>query len=114
MMKKWLPVCMATLCMAACLQKKPEGTRHEQVYTDIPFLQDYSIKYHIADSNTALYKVYADRNGVIQILSSKGLLHPYAGAFLYPGTLLPDDSYRPMKDKNIRFSYIPGTTRLPR
>jgi hypothetical protein len=34
-------------------------------------------------------------------LSSDGLLHPHDGAFLYPGTLEKDGTYRPMADKNI-------------
>jgi hypothetical protein len=100
-MKKWLPACIALLGLVSCLQEKPEQDQHEQAYTDVPYLQDYSIKYDIADSGINLYKAYADRNGVIQVLSSKGLLHPFSGAMLYPGTLLPDDSYHPMKDKKI-------------
>ncbi|MCO5241405.1 MAG: hypothetical protein M9904_15250 [Chitinophagaceae bacterium] len=94
----WLTL-ISVISLFSCSEKKTGNSQPK--HSDASFLQDYSIKYHIADSNTALYKVYADRNGVIQILSSKGLLHPYAGAFLYPGTLLPDDSYRPMKDKKI-------------
>src|SRR5690606_7929457 len=46
-------------------------------------------------------KAASDRNGKIQVLSSEGLLHPYDGKFLYPGTLEPDLTYRPMTDKNI-------------
>lgn len=43
----------------------------------------------------------ADRNRKIHVLFSDGLLHPHDGAFLYPGTLEPDGTYRPMADKNI-------------
>ncbi|HRP56820.1 hypothetical protein [Agriterribacter sp.] len=97
-MKKWLPAGIAIMALASCLQNKADQNQHEQVYTDVPYVQDYSIKYNIADSGLSLYKAYADRNGVIQVLSSKGLLHPFYGAMLYPGTLAPDDTYRPMKD----------------
>lgn len=71
------------------------------VFKDIPFSQNYSIKYKLKEEGLKLEKVFADRNGAIQVLSSKGLLKPYAGAFLYPGTLVPDLAYRPMGDKKI-------------
>ncbi|SHJ07723.1 hypothetical protein SAMN05444280_110119 [Tangfeifania diversioriginum] len=71
------------------------------VHHDVPFLQDYSIKYYFNQPGGALQKVAADRNGKIQVLSSEGLLHPHAGEFLYPGTLEKDGTYRPMADKNI-------------
>ena len=75
--------------------------KDQPVYRDVAYQQDYSIKYAVSDSEAALYKVFSDRNGVIQVLSSKGLLHPYAGELLYPGTLVSDDTYRPMTDKKI-------------
>jgi len=88
------------------------------VYKDIPFSQDYSIKFYAADEVKNIKKVYTDRNGVIQILSSDGLLKPNAGAFLYPGTIVVDKSYRPMSDKKIanialydhQFVYLDSTT----
>jgi hypothetical protein len=71
------------------------------VFKDVPFNQDYSVKYYINSDGSHLQKAFSDRNGVIQILSSEGLLKPNAGAFLYPGTLVPDGSYRPLGDKKI-------------
>ena len=73
----------------------------KQVYPDRLFLQNYSIKYYLKDEGIQLKKVCADRNGVIEILSSGGLLKPSAGAFLYPGTLVHDVSYLPLGDKKI-------------
>ncbi|MVM28669.1 hypothetical protein GO755_01400 [Spirosoma sp. HMF4905] len=70
-------------------------------YRDVPYLQDYSIKYYTKDSTIQLQNVATDRNGVIQILSSKGLLHPRSGQFQYPGTLEADRSYRPTADRKI-------------
>jgi hypothetical protein len=70
------------------------------VHHDAPFLQDYSIKYYFNQPGVTLRKVAADRNGKIQVLSSDGLLHPHAGAFLYPGTLETDETHRPFTDKN--------------
>ena len=64
------------------------------------FIQEYSVKYY-ASGLGQMKKVYADRNGNIQVLADSGLLMPSRGAFLYPGTLVPDRRYRPMKDMNI-------------
>lgn len=74
----------------------------QPVYKDIPFLQDYSVKYNVNDENMLLKKVYADRNGTIQIMSSSGLLKIFNGQFLYPGTLVADKTYRPIADKKIQ------------
>jgi len=41
----------------------------DQLYT-----QDYSVKFENQDKDAQLLKVVSDRNGYIQILSSKGLL----------------------------------------
>jgi len=73
-------------------------------YKDTAFLQPYSIKYEIdrTADNTILLKVRCDRNGVVQVLSSKGLLTRSGGQFLYPGKLVQDVSYRPMLDMNLK------------
>ena len=71
------------------------------VFNDVPFTQDYSVKYYLNDETKKLLKVFSDRNGVIQILSNDGLTKPFSGAFLYPGTIVPDKSYRPLSDKKI-------------
>ena len=99
MRKQLLFTLVLFISLFSCSEKKISDTR--TAYTDQPYQQDYSIKYNITDTGTILYKVSADRNGVIQILSSQGLLHPFSGAMLYPGALVPDDTYRPMKDRKI-------------
>ncbi len=73
------------------------ATKHQ----DKSFSQDYSIRYTVADKSIQLKKVVSDRNGYIQILSSKGLLRPRNGAFLFPGTLVTDRQDRPTSDKKI-------------
>lgn len=73
----------------------------QPVYQDTPYLQDLSIKYYKQDDTIVLSKAFMDRNGVIQVISSKGLLRIHDGQFLYPGTLTLDKSYRPLTDKNI-------------
>jgi hypothetical protein len=78
----------------------------QPVYKDTAFPQAYSIKYEIDHSkhsdNISLTKVRCDRNGVVQIFSSEGILIKSGGQFLYPGELVRDVSYRPMLDKKIK------------
>ena len=68
---------------------------------DVPFTQEFSIKYDFDNPNIILKKVVSDRNGYIQVLSSHGLLRPRAGNMLFPGTLVKDEQYRPTSDKGI-------------
>ena len=91
------------LAGAFCLVRPTiaEAQRPQAFIEDKPFVQDYSIKYYFHQPGVSLEKVAADRNNKIQVLSSKGLLHPHAGEFLYPGTLEPDGTHRPMADKKI-------------
>jgi hypothetical protein len=78
----------------------------QPVYIDSNYRQDYSIKYdrlQVADTaSIRLQKIVSDRNGVVQILSSQGLLRPHDGAFLYPGELAPDRTYRPLANMTIK------------
>ncbi|SHF22893.1 hypothetical protein SAMN05444274_104109 [Mariniphaga anaerophila] len=101
-MKKYFFITTAFLLFSLVFNMNAmAGDKGKPVYNDAPFLQDYSIKYYFTQPGVSLEKVAADRNGKIQVLSSKGLLHPHSGAFLYPGTLEKDGTYRPLADKNI-------------
>jgi hypothetical protein len=77
-----------------------------QKFKDTVFQQAYSIKYLIDrwqdPVSPFLKKVYCDRNGVVQIYSSEGLLRASGGEFLVPGELVPDITYRPMADRRIK------------
>ena len=77
------------------------GQTKQPIYQDKPFLQDFSVKYYLNDAKAQLEATYADRNGNIKIYSSAGLLVPHDGQFLYAGSLLPDKTYRTIKDKKI-------------
>jgi hypothetical protein len=70
-------------------------------YTDNPYTQDYSIKFLNTDNDARLLKVVSDRNGYIQVLSSKGLLRTRAGQLLFPGTLVTDEQDKQISDKKI-------------
>ncbi len=80
----------------------------QPVHQDVPYRQRFSIKYKVANTisktgdSIRLQKVFCDRNGVVQVYSSAGLLRPSAGALLYPGQLVLDLTYKPMLDKNIQ------------
>jgi len=84
---------------ASCTEK--ESSTQQPVYEDVAFTQDFSKKYDLKEDGITLEKVVADRNGVVQIYSSSGLMKTFAGEMLYPGTLVPDKTYRPMADKKI-------------
>ncbi|MDR0794004.1 MAG: hypothetical protein LBE82_11905 [Chitinophagaceae bacterium] len=74
----------------------------QEAFKDTAFLQAYSVKYFInTNDNITLNKVRCDRNGVVQIHSSKGLLKKSGGQFLYPGGLISDVSYLAIADKKI-------------
>ena len=80
--------------------KEKNSLALQPIYQDVPYLQDYSIKYNAVDS-IGLSKVYMDRNNVIQVLSSNGIFRTHDGQFLFPGTLIEDKTYLPITDKQI-------------
>jgi hypothetical protein len=93
-------VIFVAIFLLACSRKKNTLSGTEQ-HTDTPFVQDFSIKYTIDTGDVKLLKVASDRNGYIQILSSKGLLRTRDGQFLFPGQLVKDIQDRQTSDKNI-------------
>ncbi len=103
MMKKNYPLLLAVLIsLTNCTgnNSKPVSSA-ETVYTDVPYLQDYSIKYYSQDPAAQLINVVSDRNGYIQILSSKGLLRLRDGQFLFPGNIVKDVQDLQTSDKKI-------------
>lgn len=91
-----------SLLIISCSAPSDESVSSSQpVYQDKPYVQDLSIKYYKQDESLKLSKAYMDQNGVIQVMSSKGLLRTHDGQFLYPGELIPDRTYRPLTDKNL-------------
>ncbi len=88
--------------LALCSFSPVKETKTKQpIYKDIPYLQEYSVKYYATSDACQLLKVGCDRNGDIKILTSAGLYKPYDGQFLYPGTIQKDHSYRPMEAKKL-------------
>lgn len=91
-----------SLFFISCTPPAEDSSSSSQpVYQDTPYLQDLSIKYYKQDESVQLSKAYMDQNGVIQVMSSKGVLRTHDGQFLYPGELIADRTYRPLTDKNL-------------
>lgn len=88
-MKKTIAILIHWGCLMALLSAQP--------YQDIPFLQDRAEKFVLADDHFQheLRSVSADRNGVIQVLSTKMLLQPA------DHLLVQDRRYRPLADAVI-------------
>ena len=78
-----------------------DSSKTQPVYQDTPYLQDLSIKYFTGNSEVKLTKAFMDRNGVVQVMSSDGILRTHDGQFLYAGSLVKDRTYRPLTDKKI-------------
>jgi hypothetical protein len=93
-------IALVTVLLTSCSSRNNSPSGTEQ-HTDTPFVQDFSIKYTIDTGNVKLLKVASDRNGYIQILSSKGLLRPRDGQFLFPGQIVRDMQDRQTSDKKI-------------
>jgi len=92
------------LIFASCTEASKENIEKTvalPMYKDVPYQQDYAVKYKVQKEDISLSKVFMDRNGVIQVASSDGILRTHDGQFLYPGLLIADRTYRPLSDKNV-------------
>src|SRR5690606_18511593 len=101
---KQIVLATTLLLFIACSDAPKEAsttTASLPVYKDVPYLQDYSIKYNKGKEDVSLRSAHMDRNLLIQIASSEGILRTHDGQFLYPGSLIKDRTYRPLTDKNI-------------
>lgn len=97
--------CLSLLTISVLLLVSCDGLRKSRnmtIYEDINYSQEFSVKYFCSDSSVKLKKVVSDRNGNITILTGHGLMKPAGGSLLYPGTIVTDNLYRPVTDKNIR------------
>ena len=92
---------LLTICLTLTLLCQNAISYAQRTYQDKPFLQEYSVKYYLDLPKADLKAVAADRNGVVKVLSSTGLMMPHGGQMLYPGKLVPDGTYRFIKDKKL-------------
>ena len=103
-MKKIFLLLLSLLLYISCTNSASASsteTTNQETHQDTPFLQDYSIKYYLEDTQGTPQKVFADRNGRIQLLTSNGLYQPRNGQFLFPGTFVKDNTYRTSATKKI-------------
>lgn len=109
-MKPVISTCLLLVfCFLTWVVKANPGygrnSKGQPVYKDTAYMQTFSIKYGVSKlkdtTGLLLKKVRCDRNGVIQVYSSAGLLTVSGGQFLYPGQLVKDVSYQPMLNKKI-------------
>ncbi|MCD6596357.1 MAG: hypothetical protein J7L04_01640 [Bacteroidales bacterium] len=73
-------------------------TSFSQRYKDNPYLQDHAQKYEIENqlSESTLFQARADRNGIVKVLSSNGLLQPWEKS------LVKDQLYPFMTDLTVK------------
>ena len=117
---KWTVLFISGLGFTACNIERAPDLPAQPVYRDVPYLQDYAVKYYFGDELLSPGKVGTDRNGVIQVLASDRLYRPFNGYFQYPGILKPDRAYQPLSDRKIsdliiyqnQFVYLDNTAIL--
>jgi hypothetical protein len=95
-----LIIVVATMASCAGGEDK-KSTSDKPLHIDKKFVQDYSIKYNLEEEGVDLINAFSDRNGNVQILSSKGLLTTRAGQFQFPGTLVKYTNNKATADKKI-------------
>ncbi len=84
--KKSIIVLIIVVAFVGC-NTKDNSNQQQQVYQDIPYMQDYAIKYYFDDADETPQKVSCDRNGIIQVLASNKLYRTNNGHFQYSGNL---------------------------
>jgi hypothetical protein len=82
-------------------QKGAEAQPAPQIHRDKPFLQDWAIKYRGNPRSKERFSLAVDRNGTVQVVENGKLLRPGYAAFQQDGQLISDQSYLPIKDKQI-------------
>ncbi|WP_419211314.1 hypothetical protein ACNR9Q_11225 [Maribacter sp. X9] len=92
-----------SLLFLSCGSKiEKKETTSIPVYKDAPYKQDFSVKFSTPNNETSFSRVFMDRNKVIQVSSSEGILRTHDGQFLYPGLLVLDKTYRPLTDMHVK------------
>ncbi|MDO9341785.1 MAG: hypothetical protein Q7T72_14855 [Bacteroidales bacterium] len=100
---------LSYFCLVGCKEKSNVASvpitnaKGQQVYQDMPYLQDYSVRYYLKKERHTLKlsSISSNRDGQIRILSDSGLLVPDNGSLFYSGKLIPDISYPPLISKKI-------------
>ncbi len=80
------------------------NVKGQTVYQDLPYLQEYSIRYYLSENrhNFKLSAISSNRDGQIRILSDQGIVVPENGSLFFFGKFIPDISYTPLLSKKIK------------
>jgi len=98
------------LVLYGCHEKNDSVRADEQfnqsgqpVYRDVPFAQDYSVRYYLPEQfrNATIKAVSSNRDGQIRVLSDQGIIVPDNGSLFYPGQFVPDVSYAPVMARKV-------------
>jgi hypothetical protein len=89
---------MSRILLLFTLFRLPALGQHQ----DLPFIQDFSVKYYLPEGITA-QQVASDRNDNFRILTNEGIFQPTHAAFLHPGSFVKDEQYRTAKHKKIHY-----------
>jgi hypothetical protein len=79
------------------------NARGQEYYKDVPYLQDYSVKYYLPGTKESLTPgaLSINRDNQIRILSGTGLIVPDNGQLFYEGKFVEDISYSAVTPKKI-------------
>jgi len=100
---------LSFLSLVGCKEKNTvmsvaiTNAKGQQVYQDLPYLQDHSVRYYLTKERQTLKlsAISSNRDGQIRILSDSGLFVPDNGSLFYSGKLIQDISYPPLISKKI-------------
>ncbi len=85
------------------LKKSEINAKGQPVYKDVPYLQEYSVRYYISSNQkTDLKEISSNRDGIIEILAGNKLWVPDNGSFYYPGKFTSEIAYGSMQKKIIK------------
>ncbi len=101
----WLSMIFSHHDLMAAPPAYPPRRAHTH-YRDSAFMQPVSIQYGVEGlppaGSLGLSQLACDRNQVVQVFSSAGLLIPSGGRFLHPGRLVPYRAYAPLLDRPLK------------
>ena len=106
---RYLFVLSSCMMITGCADKNTNtlpthfNNKGQPVFQDTPYLQDYSIKYYLAENRIPgrLTAISSNRDAQIRILSDNKIFVPDNGSLFYSGGLIPDVSYPQTAIKNI-------------
>ena len=100
----WVLAVLSMLVLSVCHGQNDHVNKFGQpVYQDVPYVQDYSVKYYLSEEfrHVTLKDVSSDRDGHIRVLTRQGLIVPDHGNMFHAGKFVPDVSYSPVMARKV-------------